>query len=129
MKRREFFSKAGCGFAGITAGTGIIFNNTEAQDRKRYKLEIEIVENNNNARCHSVGQKFNYPQDMAKICPWFLAAMHDVLLVLHHGVTLPWLYKGTPYEKVIDPDGITTEFMSCPDPTKRLVAKIIRTRV
>jgi hypothetical protein len=42
---------------------------------------------------------------------------------------LPWKYEGTPYEKVINPDGVTTEFVRCPDPTSNLVAKIIRTRV
>jgi len=39
------------------------------------------------------------------------------------------MYQGTPYEKVVDPDGVTTEFVRCPDPTSGLVAKITRTRV
>jgi len=43
------------------------------------------------------------------------------------GVTLSWKYANTPYEKVIDPKGVTTEFVRCPDPTSNLVAKIIRT--
>jgi hypothetical protein len=30
---------------------------------------------------------------------------------------------------VIDPDGVTTEYVRCPDPTSALVAKITRTRV
>ena len=43
---------------------------------------------------------------------------------------MPWLYEGTPYKKVIDPDGITTEFIRCPDPTASgVVAKITRTKV
>jgi len=130
MKRRDFLSKTGCGLAGIAAaGTGIALGGDIKQERRRYKLEVEIYENKENARCHTVGQKFNYPQDMAKICPWFLAAMDDVLKLLRHGVTLPWKYEGTPYEKVIDPDGVTTEFIRCPDPTKNLVAKIIRTKI
>ena len=33
------------------------------------------------------------------------------------------------YEKVIDPDGVTTEYVRCPDPTSNLVAKIVRTRL
>ena len=49
--------------------------------------------------------------------------------VLEHGGTLPWLYAGTPYQKVIDPDGLTTEFIRCPDPTRVVVAKISRRRV
>jgi len=31
--------------------------------------------------------------------------------------------------KVIDPDGVTTEFIRCPDPTRVVVAKITRRRV
>jgi hypothetical protein len=30
---------------------------------------------------------------------------------------------------LIDPNGVTTEYVRCPDPTANLVAKIIRTRV
>ena len=37
-------------------------------------------------------------------------------------------YKGTAYEKQIDPDGVTTEFVRCPDPTDAgIVVKITRT--
>lgn len=50
-----------------------------------------------------------------------------MLRVLEHGGTLPWRYRGTPYEKVIDPDGVTTEFVRCPDPTAAVVIKITRT--
>lgn len=38
-------------------------------------------------------------------------------------------YERTPYEKVIDPDGIISEYVRCPDPTADLVAKITRIRV
>jgi hypothetical protein len=44
-------------------------------------------------------------------------------------VTLTWKYEGTSYEKVIDPDGITTEYVRCPDLTANLMAKIIRTAI
>ena len=44
--------------------------------------------------------------------------------------TLRWKYKDTPYEKVIDPDGITTEYVRCIDPTaSRIVVKVTRTRL
>ena len=33
------------------------------------------------------------------------------------------------YKKVIDPDGVTTEYVRCPDPTSNLVAKIVRNRL
>ena len=66
---------------------------------------------------------------MGKICPWLLSSMHDLIILLQRGVTLPWKYEGTPYAKVIDPNGITTEYVRCPDPTANLVAKITRTKV
>jgi hypothetical protein len=56
-------------------------------------------------------------------------SMNGAIRVLEYGGTLPWLYKGTPYEKVIDPNGITTEFIRCPDPSRVIVAKITRRRV
>jgi len=130
MKRREFIGKTGCGVAGVLAATsGLALNKGEAQARRSYKVEIEIFENKKNRNCHKVGEKFKYPDDIGKICPWFLASMHDFIIVLQNGATLSWKYEGTPYEKVIDPDGVTTEFVRCPDPTANLVAKIIRTKV
>jgi hypothetical protein len=48
--------------------------------------------------------------------------------VLEHGGTLSWKYRDTRYEKVIDPDGVTTEYVRCPDPTASgIVIKITRT--
>jgi len=55
--------------------------------------------------------------------------MHDFIRLLENGVTLPWKYEDTPYAKVIDRDGVTTEYVRCPDPTANLVAKITRTLV
>jgi hypothetical protein len=52
-----------------------------------------------------------------------------MIRVLKYGGILPWMYSDTPYEKVIDPDNITTEFVRCPDPTARIVAKITRTKI
>ena len=130
MKRREFLGKTGCGVAGVVAATsGLALSKEGVQKRRRYKIEIEIFENKKNRQCHKVGEKFKYPEDIGKICPWFLSSMHDPIILLQGGVTLPWKYEGTPYEKVIDPDGVTTEYIRCPDPTANLVAKIIRTKV
>ena len=148
MNRRTFIGQAGCGVAAFLAGTGL----TPAQEktpgqpvaaqepngqpvaapppkRKRYRLEIEIFEARPDSWCHKKGEVFKYPEDMHKLCPWLLASMHDFLILLNQGVTLPWKYEGTPYEKVIDPEGVTTEFVRCPDPTSNLVAKITRTLV
>lgn len=76
------------------------------------------------------GQRFTYPDDVGKICPWLMDSMNGFIRALRYGGTLGWDYEGTPYEKVIDPQGITTEFVRCPDPTNSgVVAKIIRTWV
>jgi uncharacterized repeat protein (TIGR04076 family) len=76
------------------------------------------------------GQRFAYPDDVGKICPWLMDSMNGFIRALRYGGTLDWDYEGTPYEKVIDPEGVTTEFVRCPDPTNSgIVVKIIRTRV
>lgn len=139
MRRRDFLGKSGCGMAGFLAAQGLPAGLEVGQEekpkqqaaprpkRKKYKLEIEIYEARPDTWCHKKGDKFAYPQDVGKICPWLLASMHDFLRLLEEGVTLPWKYEGTPYEKVIDPDGVTTEYVRCPDPTSALVAEITRT--
>ena len=137
MKRRQFLGKSGCGMAAFLAAQGLTGSPDGgrqpqqspalAPKRKRYKLDIEIYEARPDTWCHKKGDKFAYPQDIGKICPWLLSSLHDFLVVLEHGATLPWKYEGTPYEKVIDPDGVTTEYVRCPDPTSALVAKITRT--
>jgi len=77
-----------------------------------------------------VGDTFQYPDDMGKLCPWLADSLTGFIRALENGGTLPWRYKDTPYEKEIDPDGVTTEFVRCPDPTAcGIVMKIIRTAV
>jgi uncharacterized repeat protein (TIGR04076 family) len=134
MKRREFIEKTGCGIAGfIASGSGLAADQEQAPPpppkRVKYNIVVEIYENKKKKRCHKVGEKFKYPEEMGKICPWFLSSMHDPIKLLKHGVTLPWRYTGTPYEKIINKGGVTTEYIRCPDPTANLVAKIIRTEV
>jgi uncharacterized repeat protein (TIGR04076 family) len=135
MKRREFLK---CSAAtGIGAGIAALAarGDTEAgQDasqprpaRPRYAFEVEIVEGQCNV--HRAGQKIAYPAEKGAICPWLMDSMSGAIRVLEYGGTLPWLYEGTPYEKVIDPQGVTTEFIRCPDPTRVVVAKITRRRV
>jgi hypothetical protein len=56
--------------------------------------------------------------------------MMGMVGALENGGELPWKYKDTPLEKVIDSEGVTTEFVRCPDPTESgIVMKIIRTVV
>jgi uncharacterized repeat protein (TIGR04076 family) len=139
MKRRDFLGKTGCGAAAFLAAQGGPLSLKAGQEqkpapppppkRKRYKIEIEIYEARPDTWCHKKGDKFAYPEDIGKICPWLLGSLHDFLIALQHGATLPWKYEGTPYEKVIDPDGVTTEYVRCPDPTAALVAKITRTAI
>jgi uncharacterized repeat protein (TIGR04076 family) len=130
MKRREFLEKAGCGAVGFAA-----VPLAQAQDEsgnsvvmRRYDMEIEVYEVGPRTRCHQKGEKFKYPQDMGKICHWMASALDPVCTTLSNGAILPWKYAGTPYEKVIDPEGVTTEYIRCPDPSQAgLVVKITRT--
>lgn len=95
---------------------------------QEYNIELEIVEGD--CPPHPVGAKYRYPDDLGQICPWLQDSMMGMLRVLMMGGTLDWNYPGTPYEKVIDPEGITTEFIRCPDPSKRgLVVKVVRTAI
>ena len=74
-----------------------------------------------------VGQKFRYPEDLGLLCPWMADSLMGFIRALENGGTLGWRYKDTPYEKEIDPDGITTEYVRCPDPTASgIVMKITR---
>jgi uncharacterized repeat protein (TIGR04076 family) len=134
MERKEFCKKAGCGILSLSA-IPLLANEASAQvqeqalKRKIFKIDIEIYEARQDTWCHKKGDKFEYPKDMALICPWLLSSMHDFIRLLQNDVTLNWKYEGSPYEKIINKDGITTEYVRCPDPTANLVAKIIRTEI
>ncbi len=131
MNRREFLEKSGC--MGCAAAGVMLPGGPESQSEaprpRGYKIDVEIFEARQDSWCHKKGDKFEWPKDMAKICPWLVGSMHDFIVILQNGGTLGWKYENTPYQKVIDPDGITTEFVRCPDPTSNLVAKITRTRM
>lgn len=76
------------------------------------------------------GQRFSYPDDLGKLCPWLIDSINSAIRVLNFGGTLPWKYENTPYAKEIDPDGVTTEFIRCVDPTDSgIVVKITRTPI
>jgi hypothetical protein len=77
---------------------------------------------------YEVGHRFRYPEDLGLLCPWLVDSLTGFLRALENGGTLPWKYSGTSYQKAIDPDGVTTEFVRCPDPTASgIVVKITRT--
>ena len=91
-------------------------------------IELEIFESG----CvrHKVGQKFKYPDQTGKMCTWLIESATPMIKVLRHDGRLGWSYKGTPYEKIINKDGVTTEFVRCPDPTTAgVVLKITATKV
>jgi uncharacterized repeat protein (TIGR04076 family) len=69
---------------------------------------------------YQAGQRFSYPQDTGKLCPWLLSAMDNMIQALRFGGTVR-MYEVLA-EKVIDPDGITTEFVHCPDPASGIVS-------
>ncbi len=140
MKRREFVTHAGCGLAALLSANP----NAEAQEPAAaakqespkpqrqptgWKIDLEIYEARADSWCHKKGDKLAYPAEWGKVCPWLRASLDPFIRVLGAGATLPWKYEGTPYEKVIDPMGVTTEYVRCPDPTANLVVKIIRTAV
>jgi len=84
MERREFLSKTGCGIASLLA-TPLILTANQNEDppkRRKYKIEIEIFEAREDSQCHKKGDKFTYPDDMGKICPWLLTSMHDFIRLL-----------------------------------------------
>jgi len=81
-------------------------------------------------RSYKAGRRFAYPEEANKLCPWLLDSLRGILEALSAGKTLRWAYKDTPYEKVIDPTGVTTEYVRCIDPTASgIVVKVIRTRL
>jgi uncharacterized repeat protein (TIGR04076 family) len=134
MDRKKFLKKSTCGMLAF-ASAPLVMGATSAKDQeqapkpKHFKIEIEIYEAREDTWCHKKGEKFNYPEDIGKLCPWLLSSMHDFINLLEKDATLGWKYEGTPYEKVINEKGVTTEFVRCPDPTADLVAKITRTEV
>jgi uncharacterized repeat protein (TIGR04076 family) len=90
-------------------------------------IELEIFESG--CRKHKVGDKFRYPSGTNKMCPWLLDSANIMIRVLQYDGRLGWSYKGTPYEKVTNKDGVTTEFVRCPDPTTSgVVLKITATK-
>lgn len=94
-----------------------------------YEIEIEIFKGK---ECdhHRLGEKFRYPEDIGKLCPWLLDSINSMIRVLQFGGCLPWKYQDTEFEKMIESDGITTEFVRCPDPTDAgVIAKITRKKL
>lgn len=130
MKRRDFLEKASCGAAALAVPLMVQASGEEEKSVAipMYDIEIEVVEVGSKTRCHKMGEKFKWQSDMGKVCHWLASTLDPFISALNTGAILPWKYAGTPYEKVIDPEGITTEFIRCPDPSEAgIVVKITRT--
>lgn len=94
-----------------------------------FEIEIEIFKGE---ECdhHRTGETYRYPEDIGNLCPWLLDSKNSMIRVLQFGGTLPWKHKGADYEKIAETDGITTEFVRCPDPTNAgVVVKITRKKL
>ena len=119
MNRREFLKCSGvCAGAGVTgfslAGSAAAGQQappsppsakpgaapgaqTPQARRREFDFEIEIVE----GKCqpHQAGQKFKFPDEKGKICPWLMDSMNGAIRVLEYGGTMPWLYTARPTRK------------------------------
>lgn len=94
-----------------------------------YEIEIEIYEGK---KCdlHRLGERFKYPEDVGKLCPWLLDSVNSMVRTLQFGGTLPWKYSGTPFEKSKNSDAETVEYVRCPDPTDAgVIVKITRRKL
>ena len=68
-------------------------------------------------RSYQVGDSFSIPEDQDNLCPWLRDSLRGIIEELSRGKTLTWQYKNTPYEKIFNKKGVTTEFIRCIDPT------------
>lgn len=124
MYRIEFEIFEGKGGTLLKDGDSIIYPDLEKEGICAWMYRGDGVTS------YQVGQRFTYPQDNGRLCPWLLDSLHGIVHVLRFGGTLGWRYKGTPYQKKIDPRGVTTEYIRCIDPTASgIVVKVIRTRI
>lgn len=94
-----------------------------------YRIEIEISEGHG-CEVHKAGDRYRYPEDIGSLCPWLLDSVNSMVRVLQFGGTLPWTYHGTRFEKRRDEEGVTMEYVRCPDPTSSgVVVKITRRKL
>jgi len=145
MERRHFLSA--CGLAGA-AIVGVTTRSEASQQPHphsrrrhssprlrrrggRYRIDVEIVECKR-GRCaqHQLGREVRLSGRSWQDVP-LAARQHErrdprARIRRHDAVVV---YRNA-YQKVIDPEGVTTEFIRCPDPTDAgVVAKITRTKV
>ena len=108
MDRRNFMGKAGCAAAALVTAAGFAGGQEKASPAappapppkpKRYKIEIEIYEALPPSWCHKKGDKFAYPADWGKLCPWLRRASTNSSGSLRTGSLSPGNTRGRPTKK------------------------------
>ncbi|MFX1251430.1 MAG: TIGR04076 family protein [Promethearchaeota archaeon] len=82
------------------------------------KILFEVVNILEGGKCpvnHQIGDKFSFPEDKGKICPYALMTLSPYSLALQSGGSFPWEEN---------PDSLT---LCCPDYNNPVVFKITRT--
>ena len=86
-----------------------------------YKVSIEIVDILEEGECpagHTIGEKFEYPEDRGKICAAAFHALYPYIRVLESGGSYPWFE-----------DEGNTHYACCPDHKRPVVFKMTRKKV
>ncbi len=82
-----------------------------------YEIKIEITDILEDGKCprgHQIGEVFNYPEDIGKICPSALHSIYPTIRVMQSGGSFPWFET---------PDSHSN---CCPDYKNPVVFKITR---
>ncbi len=90
---------------------------------EKYDISIEIVdilETGDCPRNHKIGDRFNYPEDLGKLCPTAFHVLYPSIEVLRSGGSFH-------YYTDEDGDGIPdTDYSCCPDRKRPVVFKMSR---
>jgi len=140
MKRREFIQLLGAGIGASPRRVCLSARPPPASSSRPRRIPVSLrspgpatSSRSRSSRAsavpHKAGQKLKYPDEKGKNL-----SVADGQHEWRGSRPRVWrdaavMYTGTPYEKVIDPEGLTTEFIRCPDPSRVIVAKISRRRV
>lgn len=93
---------------------------------EKYQIKIEITEIMGSGKCpdgHTVGEVFNYPEDLGKLCPTAIHVLYPSIKVLRSGGSFSW-YEDT------DGDGIPDcDYSCCPDHKQPVVFKVTRKEI
>ena len=85
-----------------------------------YKITLEITKILEEGRCprgHQVGEIFDYPDDIGKICPSALHSIYPTIRVMASGGSFPWFETTNSHSNC------------CPDYKRPVVFKISRNEI